>query len=221
MPKYIDDMMKIIREIAGSHSEYTVFADWLNMFAISTRNACTLVQDETYRKYEKEYETVYSKYKAGDRFGDLSGLFLLELEREPRDVLGELFMVGGYGSKMGGQFFTPRSISALMAQLEYRAEWKDSDEIITIHEPTIGSGGMIIEMCNLMKQNDINYQKRVKVIGQDLDWRCIHMSYVQLSYLGINAVIAQGDTLADPYSPGRPFPPERLWRTPGNKGALI
>ena len=221
MTKHIEEMMMLIHEMAGSHSEYTVFADWLNMYAISTRNACSLVQGKVYRQHEQEFTAIKEKYK-DDRFGDLSGLFVLELEREPRDVLGELFMTAGYGSKMGGQFFTPRSVQQAMAALEFRPEWKNSSGAINLHEPTIGSAGMIIEMCNLMRGNGINYQKRLRVVGQDLDWRCIHMSYVQLSYLGVDAVIAQGDTLTDPYVPGTPdFPPQRIWRTPRNAGVLI
>jgi len=45
------------------------------------------------------------------------------------------------------------------------------------------------------------------------------MTYVMLSLLGINAVVAQGDTLTEPYYPG--YPKDRVFRTPANKGALI
>jgi len=45
------------------------------------------------------------------------------------------------------------------------------------------------------------------------------MCYVQLSYMGIDAVCVQGDTLTDPYRAG--YPVRRVLRTPANMGALM
>jgi hypothetical protein len=45
------------------------------------------------------------------------------------------------------------------------------------------------------------------------------MSYIQLSLLGIDAIIVQGDTLKEPYKSG--YPRGRVMRTPKNVGMLI
>ena len=71
----------------------------------------------------------------------------------------------------------------------------------------------------LLKDNGINYQKKMEVVAQDLDWLGVFMSYVQFSFLGINAIVAQGDTLMEPYVKG--YPEARVFRTPANKGVLI
>ena len=46
------------------------------------------------------------------------------------------------------------------------------------------------------------------------------MCYVQLSLFGINAVVVQGDTLAEPYT-GDSYPQNRVFRTPRNMGLLL
>lgn len=54
--------------------------------------------------------------------------------------------------------------------------------------------------------------RKVKVIAQDLDWNGVYMTYVQLSLLGIDAIVAQGNTLQEPYIDG--YPQERVFYTP-------
>ena len=49
-----------------------------------------------------------------------------------------------------------------------------------------------------MTINNINYQKRVKIIAQDLDFRSVYMTYIQLSLVGARAKVVQGDTLTEP-----------------------
>lgn len=63
------------------------------------------------------------------------------------------------------------------------------------------------------------YQKRLKVIAQDLDWLGVYMTYVQCSIIGIDAIVVQGDTLKEPYIEGYPF--KRILRTPNHMGALV
>ena len=78
---------------------------------------------------------------------------------------------------------------------------------------------MIIAAAKVMKEAGINPQRALKVVAQDLDWKGVYMTYLQLSLLGIKAKVVQGDTLADPYRIG--YPPERILRTPGEMGVLI
>ena len=53
-------------------------------------------------------------------------------------------------------------------------------------------------LSNILKDNNINYQKRVKIIAQDLDFRSVYMTYIQLSLVGARAKVVQGDTLTKP-----------------------
>lgn len=121
------------------------------------------------------------------------------------------------GNKNTGQFFTPYHVSFMCAEASLQGY--EGDHILTIHEPSCGGGGMIIAAAAVLSERGMNYQKLMHVVAQDLDWKAVHMTYVMLSLMGINAVVAQGDTLIEPYHPG--YPKDRVFRTPANKGALI
>ena len=93
------------------------------------------------------------------------------------------------------------------------------DKLLEIHEPSCGAGGMIIAVTQLMKDEGLNPQRNMHVVTQDLDYLAVYMTYVQLSLLGIKAIVVQGDSLAEPYKAG--YPRERVWRTPAEMGMLI
>ena len=65
-----------------------------------------------------------------------------------------------------------------------------------------------------------NFQTRLDVVAQDLDWKAVHMCYIQLSLLGICATVVQGDTLSNPYIPGK-VNPECVFYTPRKMGVLV
>lgn len=139
------------------------------------------------------------------------------LEYDMTDVLGQIYMESGMGSKAAGQFFTPYHLSYLCAELSMPEP--DDNGIYRINEPSCGGGGMIIAVAQVLKERGINYQKQMRVVAQDLDWKGVYMCYLQLSLLGINAIVVQGDTLADPYKKG--YPPERVLYTPCKMGVLV
>lgn len=78
---------------------------------------------------------------------------------------------------------------------------------------------MIIAFAKAMAEQGIDYGKCLKVVAQDLDWKDVYMTFVQVSLLGIDAVVVQGDSLAEPYKPG--YPPERVLETPVRKGLIL
>ena len=47
------------------------------------------------------------------------------------------------------------------------------------------------EKAKTMKRMGLNYQSKMKVVAQDLDWLSVYMTYIQLSLLGINAIVVQ------------------------------
>ncbi len=218
--KRIDAIVDIIRKLSGSYSEYQVFCDWIQCSAIAIQNASCLIHDKLWEKREKTYLEVIKKYPNG-AFQELLALLVEELEENMSDVLGHVYMAGGMGSKAVGQFFTPFHLSYLTAQMGVASDIEKYKEqkYIYMNEPSIGGGGMVIGLAKALNENGIDYQQKLKVVGQDLDWKGVYMSYVQLSLLGIDAIIAQGDTLAETFNPK--FPRERLLRSPRNMGVLI
>lgn len=159
------------------------------------------------------------KYSADEQkeFVRMAALLAETLEEDMTDVLGQIYMESGMGSKAAGQFFTPFHLSEACAALAI----PDPDETGRIHinEPSCGGGGMIIAAAVVLKKRGIDYQRKMKVVAQDLDWKGVYMCYLQLSLLGINAVVVQGNTLMDPWN--IKYPSERTLRTPMNRGVLF
>lgn len=91
---------------------------------------------------------------------------------------------------------------------------KRINDIITLNEPACGGGGLILAFLKILKDNNINYQKRVKIVAQDLDFRSVYMTYIQLSLIGARAKIVQGDTLIETNVKDK----ERIFYTPMWKG---
>lgn len=211
------ELQKAIMSMSGKYTAYEIFMDWIQCVALAISNSLQQIHDKVWQNREESYKRIMEKYtkEERERFPEMLAWLVEELEDNPRDVLGEVFMKSGMGSDAGGQFFTPYNISQMMARLAVDPK----EEKITLNEPSCGSGGSIIAAAMELRDQGVNYQKCMEVVAQDLDWRCVYMCYVQCSYLGINAICVQGDTLCDPYRKG--YPRNRTLRTPANMGALI
>lgn len=95
----------------------------------------------------------------------------------------------------------------------------DENKKLSLCEPTCGSGGMVIAAAQVLQEKGINYQRVLDVVCQDLDWTAVYMCYVQLSLLGVKAIVAQGNTLSEPYTANHPK--EKVFYTPAKRGLLI
>lgn len=110
------------------------------------------------------------------------------------DYLGQLFMQSGTSNGKLGQFFTPYNISKLCAKItlangEEKLREKD---IITLNDPCCGSGGMLLAGLDvLINDYGINYTEQVFISCGDIDARCVHMCYIQLSSAGVPAIVKQ------------------------------
>lgn len=96
-----------------------------------------------------------------------------------------------------GQFFTPYSVSRMMAQIALQdvADGVAEKGYITISDPACGGGAMLIAAAEVLKDAGINYQQQMHATGQDIDPTAVHMTYIQLSLLHVPAMVIQGDTL--------------------------
>lgn len=218
---YKKEIADTIQGISGKYNPYQIFRDWCEMYAISIQNSCVLRHDAIWQHREDVYNSLWNKYDENehDAFAKMTWLYAIALQNEIGDILGEIFMESGAGSASAGQFFTPFHVSEMVAKIGASDKNILKEKKIHMTEPSIGSGGMVIATAKYLKERGINYQKKLKVVGQDLDWLAVYMSYIQLSLLGIDAVIVQGDTLSEPYFKG--YPKERTMRTPMNMGVLI
>ena len=148
-------------------------------------------------------------------FADMTGMLVICLENNMEDALGKIYMQAGLGSKQTGQFFTPFHLSYLTAKIAVPEDASEQNPYI-MHEPSTGGGGMIIAAAKVLKDRGLNYQKCLKVVAQDLDWKGVYMTYVQLSLLGIEATVIQGDSLS-----GQVPAAEQIFYTPRKKGLIM
>lgn len=215
-----DEIVKMIRGMAGKYSAYEIFSDWIEMSAISIQNSCMLFQNSLWKEREERYLQLAKKYTE-EELKSIANMFCLlgnAFEEGMADYLGEIYMESGCGSKAAGQFFTPFHLSEATAALGLPKDISEDNPFV-MNEPSTGGGGMIIAVAKVLRDRGLNYQKCMEVVAQDLDWKGVHMTYVQLSLLGISATVVQGDTLREPYVLG--YPKERVFYTPKKMGVLI
>lgn len=220
MDNEIQEIVKIINELSGKFSGYEVFSDWVKSMALSIANFPNYRKDSIWKKREEEYIAIANKHGTETmlRFSEMYMLLGEALGKEMEDVLGRIYMEAGLGSKQTGQFFTPFHISKMVASMTIPEDVSPTNPYV-LHEPSCGGGGMIIALAKAMIEQGINYRKCLKVVAQDLDWKGAYMTFVQISLLGIDGIVVQGDTLAEPFKPG--YPEERVLYTPVRKGLLV
>lgn len=221
MKKIINEIVNEINSLPGTYSGYDIFSDWVKSLALSISNSTDLIHGEVWNHREEEYLSIAQKYGAETMqgFAKLSWMLITALGEEIQDVLGEVYMEAELGNKNTGQFFTPFRISEAVARLVL-PDNISPEKPYRISEPSCGGGGMIIATAKAMKDRGLNPQRCLRVVAQDLDWKGVYLTYVQLSFLGIKATVVQGDTLCEPFN-NRTYPEERILRTPAEKGMLL
>lgn len=190
------DFVKLFRETARYHNRYQVFRDFVTMAAVALENAI-LQCDEL----ENEYFQTIAGYEKDDlnRMARLLTLVTEGLDAGMCDFLGSIFMELEIGSKDMGQFFTPFSLSELIAGLvmgQRVQELADGAPYVTLNEPTCGAGGMVIAAAKVLLDRGYNPQTQLLVQCTDLDPVAARMCFVQLSLLGIPACVRIGNSLS-------------------------
>ena len=225
-----NEIAKILDSIQGFDT-YTVLSDFFAMSAIAIRNNVDFGRE--WQAYEDRYMAIVKKYGKNDLQAFVKALSVFQGwigkaingDIEFRDFAGELYMDSGTSSSKAGQFFTPFSVSSVMAEVDIDTDKmkmeiaEDPDKVITIYEPTCGAGGIIVAATDKLRRANINYSWNAFVDCGDIDPRCVHMTYLTLSLLGVPAVVRRGDALALDYSEAW-FTPAYLFAWPHFKKKL-
>lgn len=201
------DINALLNDMAYEHPRYEIISDFFEMSAIAIRNAVSY--DSQRAEYEKRYADVAKKYdgKQIKAFSMALARFQDEITLAInggapfRDWAGELYMESGTYNANFGQFFTPYPLSKITAMVGTGIDTikakiaEDSNYIMTIQEPTVGAGGLIVAAMEFLRSNGINYSWNCFVDCGDIDARCFFMTYLTLSLLGVPAVVRLGDAL--------------------------
>ena len=142
---------------------------------------------------------ITARYLPADiaRMHTLFALLVQALSEAHQDFLGSVYMELELGADEMGQYFTPHHVSSLLAQLaagDLMAQLKTCP-YISLQEPTSGAGGMVIAFAEIMLQAGLNPSTQLQAITIDIDPLAADMTFVQLSLLGIPAIVNTGNTL--------------------------
>ena len=205
----MQELKEILKDIEFFRYKYHItefLQDCFSMFAIAISNRFDIAN---YKEREEEYLKTINKYskEEQDKICSILGKIILLYGGEKsqyNDFLGSLFMLCNSFSKEFGQFFTPYSVSKLMAKLVVK-NYDLTKEVVVVNDCCCGGGGLLIACVEELERQGVP-KERILVVGQDIDRRCVNMSYIQLSLLGIPAVILKGDTISYKFND--------IWRTP-------
>lgn len=218
----VKEIAREIERMSGTYSGYEIFSDWVKAFALSIANFTEMQHGKIWEEREKQYLSIVQKYgkEQMQNFCKLNAMLVEAMEENIEDVLGSVYMEANLGSKQLGQFFTPFHLSSLTANLCLPKE-VSKDKPMVINEPSAGGGGMIIGIVKALRERGINPQECMDVVAQDLDWKAVYMTYVQLSILGIKATVIQGNTLSGECMDVHTCQKERVLYTPARKGMIF
>lgn len=122
------------------------------------------------------------------------------------DVLGDAYeyLIGQFAMESGakaGEFYTPRQVSEVMAQIVAK-----SSNVNSIYDPTVGSGSLLLTVRNHLSRDA---QKTLNYYGQERNTATYNLTRMNLLLHGVRPermTIRNGDTLAEdwPEDPERP-----------------
>ena len=152
MPDYKKLIQDRIIAMSGKYAPYNIFSDWIQLSALAIQNTVCMVHDNAWKEREQQYIDTARQYSESEMesFGQMFVWLGDALTEDMSDVLGEVYMKAGLGSKYTGQFFTPFHLSELCAKMSISMEQIRNNERLRLNEPSCGGGGMIIAACKVL-----------------------------------------------------------------------
>ena len=200
----VDEIIKRIKSATYRVNTSQLIADVFECGAISIANTVAFPQNQG---REERYKQIMEKYEPAERnllceiFGMVYALLSSVVYDNGvfKDYLGDLFMRCNQGNSSTGQFFTPYHISEFMAKATIGDEVitkAENDGILTVCDPCCGAGGLMLAALDVLKNDyNINYARHCFIECSDIDIRCVHMTYLQLSLAGVPAIIKHQNSL--------------------------
>lgn len=192
------ELISEIRSLAQSQGLNTVFTTFLE---ITANSLAAQTDPENAEKREQRYQEMASTMTSEllSSYARMLALLFLtvrEYRDDPCDILGGIYHELNLNNEWNGQYFTPDDVCRLMAQITLPSdELSVKDGPITINEPTCGSGTMVIGAIWAMQRKEFDYRHNTFFVAQDIDIRCVWMTYIQLSLYEIPAMVIHGNTL--------------------------
>lgn len=189
--KVTDSLNNFERTIAVSGDS----ADFKGLFSSSTLDLTDTALGSNLNERSKNIKALILL------FADLNMVAL-----QKGDVLGDAYeyLIGQFAMESGkkaGEFYTPRQVSEVMAQIVAK-----TSDIKSIYDPTVGSGSLLL---TVKKHLDADTQKNLSYYGQEKNTATYNLTRMNLLLHGVRPekmTIKNGDTLSQdwPEDPERP-----------------
>lgn len=215
------EFLKLFDKLTYSRSAWQAWEDLMTVMACSISNAVDRTPDKFQRR-EEQYERSIKNLGGVEIPAQMLGIITMALEQNPdQDFLGKLYMSLNLGNHWKGQFFTPYNVCRMMAEMNFgdgvQAE-VERKGYISVCDPCVGAGAMLIAAANAMRRAKLNYQTNAVFVGQDIDRIVAMMAYIQISLIGCSGYIIIGNSLTNPPTGHVLFPQDtegqEIWITP-------
>lgn len=178
-----DSLEELSRRSGVSRGQ--AFEHWL------TAMVCALAAETK----EEEYLAIVEHHNRGkpgsrgiDTMARMFASLVTAMEKSDADILGDLYQ-GSITYGENGQYFTPESISRLMAELSVDAQARPTpDKPLYINDPCCGTGRMLLEASKV--------NPRAELVGQDVDARCARITAINLGLRGRYGWVVCGNSLS-------------------------
>ncbi len=194
------EIIELFLELTYKKDIMKIFSEVVELYAIAIKNAVDFSKE-----LEQRYLFIIKQYSEEEV--NLIVMLIVSIRKTLEekaqnndicDILGEVYHELELHSKAKGQFFTPNTVARLVANITINDSVIKSarnKHYIKIAEPSVGSGTMILGAIYQLNKRGINYTKELYCDVNDVDLKCVHMAYIQLSLYGIPAKIYHRDTL--------------------------
>lgn len=188
------EFIKIASSIGRSMGRWDVLSDFATMSRCAIINNSTPFRSE---EYEEQYMRIVGKYTKEDvsAISRMLALVFMAQHDNDGDFLGECLMEMEMGSKDIGQFFTPYSVSRMMAKLSltHHTELSCRKGYLTLSEPAAGGGAMVIAAVNELRQQNEGID--IFAVCTELSSLTADLCYINLTASNVPAQVINGNTL--------------------------
>lgn len=233
MTKQIADYGKAFRasfdRLCYGRGWQEVFRDFVEIAAATIHqqpyHVGLLEKDEDYEHIEQLYLTAIKRYSKEqiEHIVALFSLTVLALQAEREDFLGEVYMQLGISNKHNGEFFTPKHVSRMMAQMQMHGigDVVAAKGYVTLSEPACGAGGMVIEAARALQEQGHDPRNTMLFQAVDINRTCFNMAYLQLAALELPGEVIHGNTISMEHWEKRSTPQWKLMQRYGVAATLL
>lgn len=193
------DFIQTLEEMNRSQHKQEHFRNFCEMTYCAHAKPTALNQTRA-DKLEDQYMSIVGRYNNKDDIRlmpKLAGLTITALNGFPCDFLGEIAGELGTLDKKNGQFFTPYSVSKVMAEftLPDIDSLIEEDGFFSMSDPAAGAGCTLLAAADIVEEKGFSLMDVMSVQAVELNKSTYHMLFVQLALRGIAAEIIHGNSL--------------------------